>query len=173
MQFIYGEIELTERELRVARCRAEAAGRGRELARKFAASAKKSVKENLTRLEDGSRVARCRAEAAARERELARKVAAKKRVKKVLTVVEANLDEDHHDAPPVVRHLRIPTSFTDDLMEPGEFIVLMEEYHSVVILRDPKNGKLLIKGCKENAVTCYRTIKKLIAEWRRRKAVDE
>ena len=85
-KFVYGAVQLTERELRVARCRAEAARRGRELSRKFAATATKAVKGNLTAEERGSRVAWARAEAAVRERELARKFASKKRVNKDSTV---------------------------------------------------------------------------------------
>ena len=80
MKFVYGGNKLTERELRVARCRAEAAGRERDLARKFAVGAKKRVKEDSTVVGPELRVARCRAEAAVRERDLARKFAAKKRV---------------------------------------------------------------------------------------------
>ena len=81
MKFVYGGDKLTEREQRVARCRAEAAGRERDLARKFAASAtKRSAKKDVTVEGPELRVARCRAEAAGRERNLARKFAAKKRV---------------------------------------------------------------------------------------------
>ena len=85
-RFVYGAVQLTERELRVARCRAEAARRERELSRKFAATARKAVKDNLTAEERGTRVARSRAEAAVRERKLAREFASKKRVSKDSTV---------------------------------------------------------------------------------------
>ena len=76
MKFMYGAIQFTERELRVARYRVQAAGQKRNLARKFAAATKKTVKEDLTVVEHGSRLARCRAEAAGQERNLARKFAA-------------------------------------------------------------------------------------------------
>ena len=46
MKFVYGKMKLTERELVVARCRAEATVRERDLARKFAV--KKRVKEDST-----------------------------------------------------------------------------------------------------------------------------
>ena len=45
-KFVYGEINLTEYQLRLVRCRAEAALRERELARKFAAS-KKALKKRV------------------------------------------------------------------------------------------------------------------------------
>ena len=181
IKFVYGAIQLTERELRLARCRAEAAGQERNLARKFAAATKKTVKEDWTVAEHGSRLARCRAEAAVRERYLASKFAAKKRVNKDSSTKITNeipekvvhLDGmDHLDAASLIR--RNTGSFYDRLAGSGDFFVeYLEGHYSVNIFRDNKKRRWHIKGLKDNVLPCYTAIRELIAEWRRREAVDQ
>lgn len=179
-KFVYGEANLTEREVRVARCRTEAGVRERDLARRFAASAKKPVKENLTSVELGSRVARCRAEAAVRERNSARRCAAKKREKQDSSVKVTNKVElsvvhlDHQDVAPIVRRsLHIARKFYDRLAGSGDFSVeYLEGHYSVKIFRDDKKKTWHIKGLKDNVLPCFTAILELITEWRRREAVD-
>ena len=180
MKFVYGGNMLTEHELRVARCRAEAAGRERDLARKFAASAKKSVKEDLTAAEGGSRVARCRAEAAMRERDLARKFAAKKSAVKgqdksaKVSVTGVDEVEENLDAASLIRRsLHIAGRFYDRLAGSDDFFVeYLEGHYSVNIFRDNKKRRWHVKGLRDNVLPCYTAIRELIAEWRRREAVD-
>ena len=182
MKFVYGEIKLIECELRVSRCRAEAAGRERDLARKFAAGAVKRVKKDLTIVVDGFRAARCRAKAAVRKRNLARKFTAKKSVKEDSTdkvtnevgmkVIHLDGVDQKNAVSMICRSLYIAGRFYDRLAGSGDFFIeYLEGHYSVKIFRDNKKRRWHIKGLRDNVLPFYTAIRELIAEWRRHEAV--
>ena len=189
MRFVYVPIQLNAHELRVARCRAEAALRERNLARKFAA-AKNRVKVDSTVLEVSVPVEVIDTEV---EDIVAGDVSPHVSVPSVTGVDEGGLKEEaaqdgdgcpeavvflseavnQEDAARLVRRsLLVPARFRDRLAGAGDyFIEYLEGHHSVRIFRDSKMWH--IKGRKRDVLPCYTSVKELIAEWRRREAVDE
>ena len=191
MRFVYMPIQLNAHEVRVARCRAEAALRERNLARKFAA-AKKRVKVDSSVLEVSVPVEVINTEVMDIT---VQDMTAGDMSPHVSGMEEGGLKEEaaqdgdgcpeaavtpsetvtQEDAARLVRRsLLVPARFRDRLAGTGDyFIEYLEGHHSVKIFQDSKRGMWHIKGHKCNVLSCYTSVKELITEWRRREAVDE
>ena len=189
MRFVYFPIQLTEQEMRVARCRAEAAMRERELARKFAAKKKllnKRFKEDSTLMEASVEPVEANATHVLDEVQLhsedvpvADGSSSTTGLDEVLVPVlhKETTKEDAvlcDEVDLVRRSLHIADRFKDRLAGSGDcFLHYLEGHHSVKILRDQRKGRWHIKGHRDNVISCYTSIQELIAKWRRREAVDE
>ena len=188
MRFVYYPIQLTEQEMRVARCRAEAAVRERDLARKFAAKKKllnKGVKEDSTLIEASVEPVEANTthvldgvQLHSEEVPVADGSSSTTGLDEVLAPV-LHKESPKEEAVPcdevdlVRRSLHVALRFTDRLAGSGDcFLHYLEGHYSVKILRGSK-GRWHIKGHKNNVILCYNAIQELIAEWRRREAVDE
>ena len=177
MRFVYYPIKLTEQEKRVARCRAEAAVRERDLARKFAAAKKlltkrasvEPVEANITDVLDGVQLH-------SEDVPVADGSSSTTELDEVLAPVlhKETPEEDAVPCNEVRRSLHVAIRFKDRLAGSGDcFLHYLEGHHSVQILRGPKEGRWHIKGHKDNVIPCYNVIQELIAEWQRREAVNE
>ena len=184
---MYFPIQLTEQQMRVARCRAEAAVRERELARKFAAAKKllnKGVKQdssfmeasvepveaNTTHVLDGVQLH-------LEDVPVADGSSSTTELDEVMEPV-FNKETTTEEADPcdevdlVQRSLHVADRFTDRLAGSGDyFLHYLEGHYSLKILRGPK-GRWHIKGHKNKVIPCYNAIQELIAKWRRREADD-
>ena len=189
MRFVYVPIQLNAHELRVARCRAEAALRERNLARKFAAT-KNKVKVDSSVLEVSVPVEVISTEmvditvqdmtaggvsphVSGVDEGGMKEEAAQDGDGCPETAVTPSEAVDQEDAARLVRRsLLVPARFRDRLAGAGDyFIEYLEGHHSVKIFQDSKMWH--IKGCKRDVLPCYTSVKELIAEWRRREAVHE
>ena len=179
IRFVYMPIQLNAREVRVARCRAEAALRERNLARKFAA-AKNKVKVNSSVLEVSVPVEVINTEVMDTVQDVSwvdeggvKEEAAQDGDGCPEMAVTPSEAVDQEDAARLVRRsLLIPARFRDRLAGAGDyFIEYLEGHHSVKIFQDSKMWH--IKGCKRDVLPCYTSVRELIAEWRRREAVDQ
>ena len=185
---MYYPVQLTEQEMRVSRCRAEAAVRERDLARKFAAARKllnKRVKENSTLMEGSVEPVETNTlnvldgvQLHSEEVPIADRSSSTTGLDEVMAPV-LHKETPKEDADPcdemdlVRRSLHVADRFTDRLAGSGDyFLHSLEGHYSVKILRGPK-GRWHIKGHKDNVIPCYNAIQELITKWRRREADDE
>ena len=180
-KFVYGPVVLNEQQQRVARCRAEAAKRERELARKFAAKKRlrnRVVQEDVTDEEAG--VSLQHEGVPTRDECPAVSVHSLTGMDGhgVLPEQDAPREggecpEVNEEAAPLVRRsLVVPARFYERLAGPGEsFLEYLQGSHSVLIFRDQAKKKWHVKGHKENVMACYTAFRELLAEWRRREAV--
>ena len=164
-KFVYGNKQLSESEVRVARTRAEFALWGRQQARRFAAAKKRpkqaagdnkadealpppKEKEIVTLMSDGPPV---------------------QEERPVVTEPRTARQEDE-----VRRSLHVPAGFLGHLMRQEEFFLhYLRGHYGVSIFVDTPKRKIHIKGPRPNVVDCYACMKELLVRWHQRQAADQ
>ena len=194
-RFVYGKINLTEYQLRLVRCRAEAALRERELARKFAASKKQLKKRVLedplpldaTDAPEDSNVALEDSNIALEDSNVALEDSNVALEDSNVASEDSNTTDRvdgvsvHHDDSPIQdklpqasrattrggwRHYRVPRGFMDWLLGPDRIhLDNLGAWHHVRTTLDPKRRMVHLGGSWDNVLEAYAAVKTLVLAW--------